>query len=105
MFLDRYCVLNYCCIPKGFVSCIKRFKYFKNVSKSIIICYIEYNKRFYKGYKKDMVEIVFKDNKIQTGHRIKIPKAIVDTLELKEGEKVIIKFDVLKKKIIVEVEK
>lgn len=52
-----------------------------------------------------MVEIVFKDNKIQTGHRIKIPKAIVDTLELKEGEKVIIKFDVLKKKIIVEVEK
>jgi bifunctional DNA-binding transcriptional regulator/antitoxin component of YhaV-PrlF toxin-antitoxin module len=52
-----------------------------------------------------MVEIVFKDNKIQTGHRIKIPKAIVDTLNLKEGEKVVIKFDVLKKKLILEVER
>jgi bifunctional DNA-binding transcriptional regulator/antitoxin component of YhaV-PrlF toxin-antitoxin module len=52
-----------------------------------------------------MVEIVFKDNKIQTGYRIKIPKAIVDTLELKEGEKVLIKFDVSKKKIVVETEK
>lgn len=52
-----------------------------------------------------MVEIVFKDNKIQTGHRIKIPKAIIDTLNLKEGEKVIIKFDVLKKKLTVETEK
>lgn len=52
-----------------------------------------------------MVEIIFKDNKIQTGHRIKIPKAIVDTLNLKEGEKVLIKFDVLKKKISVEREK
>jgi bifunctional DNA-binding transcriptional regulator/antitoxin component of YhaV-PrlF toxin-antitoxin module len=52
-----------------------------------------------------MVEIVFKDNKIQTGHRIKIPKAIVDTLELKEGEKVLIKFDASKRKMSVEVEK
>ena len=50
------------------------------------------------------MEIVFKDNKIQTGHRIKIPKAVIDTLNLKEGEKVLIKFDVVKKRLIVEVE-
>lgn len=52
-----------------------------------------------------MVEITFKDNKIQKGHRIKIPKAIVDTLNLKEGSKIILKFDPIKKKIIVEEEK
>ena len=50
------------------------------------------------------MEIVFKDNKIQTGHRIKIPKSVIDTLNLKEGEKVLIKFDVVKKRLIVEVE-
>jgi bifunctional DNA-binding transcriptional regulator/antitoxin component of YhaV-PrlF toxin-antitoxin module len=48
-----------------------------------------------------MVEITFKDNKIQKGHRIKIPKAIVDTLNLKEGAKIILKFDPINKKIIV----
>ena len=52
-----------------------------------------------------MVEITFKDNKIQKGHRIKIPKAIVDTLNLKEGAKIILKFDPINKKIIVEEEK
>lgn len=49
-----------------------------------------------------MVEISFKDNKIQKGHRIKIPKAIVDTLDLKEGTKIQIKFDPIKKILIVE---
>jgi len=48
-----------------------------------------------------MVEITFKDNKIQKGHRIKIPKAIVYTLNLKEGAKIILKFDPINKKIIV----
>ncbi|MCX6750039.1 MAG: hypothetical protein NTZ83_01125 [Candidatus Pacearchaeota archaeon] len=52
-----------------------------------------------------MVEITFKDNKIQKGYRIKIPKAIVDTLNLKEGAKIILKFDPINKKIIVEEEK
>ncbi len=48
------------------------------------------------------MEIIFNDNSIQTGYRVKIPKAIVDTLQLKEGEKIIIKFDVNKKIIIIE---
>ena len=51
-----------------------------------------------------MGEIIFKDNKIQTGHRIKIPKAIIDTLDLKEGQKIRIRFDVNKQKMILEVE-
>lgn len=51
-----------------------------------------------------MADIVFKDNSIQTGHRIKIPKAIVDTLGLKERQKIIIRFDVNKKKMVVEVD-
>jgi bifunctional DNA-binding transcriptional regulator/antitoxin component of YhaV-PrlF toxin-antitoxin module len=50
-----------------------------------------------------MSEIIFKDNSIQTGHRIKIPKAIVDTLDLEEGQKIKIRFDVDKKRMIVEV--
>jgi AbrB family looped-hinge helix DNA binding protein len=52
-----------------------------------------------------MVEITFKDNKIQKGYRIKIPKAIVDTLNLKEGSKIVLKFDPINKKIIVEEDK
>jgi bifunctional DNA-binding transcriptional regulator/antitoxin component of YhaV-PrlF toxin-antitoxin module len=51
-----------------------------------------------------MKEIIFKDGKIQTGHRVKIPKAIIDTLDLKEGQKIIIKFDVNKKHLILEVD-
>jgi hypothetical protein len=70
-----------------------RFKYFK-----------KYYFRSLKGYKKYMGEIVFKDNSIQKGHRIKIPKAIVDTLNLKEGEKIKIRFDVDKKKMLIEVD-
>ena len=60
---------------------------------------------FYNLLKVLMVEITFKDNKIQKGHRIKIPKAIIDTLELKEGSKIILKFDPIKKKITVEEDK
>jgi len=48
------------------------------------------------------MEIIFNDNSIQTGYRVKIPKAIIDTLELKEGEKIRIKFDSDKKRIIIE---
>ena len=50
-----------------------------------------------------MAEIIFKDNSIQTGHRIKIPKAIIDTLDLKVKQKIEIKFDVDKKRMVVEV--
>ena len=52
-----------------------------------------------------MKEIIFKDNKIQKGHRIKIPKAVVDTLDLKEGTKIVLKFDLSNKRIIMEEEK
>ena len=49
-----------------------------------------------------MSEIIFKDNSIQTGFRIKIPKAIIDTLGLIEGQKIKIRFDVDKKVILIE---
>jgi len=49
-----------------------------------------------------MAEIIFKDNCIQTGFRIKIPKAIIDTLELRKGQKIKIRFDVDKRILIVE---
>jgi antitoxin component of MazEF toxin-antitoxin module len=52
-----------------------------------------------------MVEIIFKDNHIQKGYRVKIPKAIVDTLELDEGQKIKIRFDVNKKVLIIEEDK
>ncbi len=52
-----------------------------------------------------MAEIIFKDNSIQTGFRIKIPKAIIDTLNLKKGQKIIIKFDAATKKILIEEDK
>lgn len=51
-----------------------------------------------------MKEIIFKDGKIQKGHRVKIPKAIIDTLDLKEGQKIIIRFDVSKKRLLLEVD-
>ena len=51
-----------------------------------------------------MSEIIFKDNSIQTGHRIKIPKAIIDTLDLKVKQKIMIRFDSDKKAMVVEVE-
>ena len=50
-----------------------------------------------------MGEIIFKDGSVQTGYRIKIPKAIVDTLDLKVKQKITIRFNVDKKNMIVEV--
>ena len=50
-----------------------------------------------------MAETIFRDNSIQTGHRIKIPKAIVDTLDLKVKQKIEIRFDADERKMIVEV--
>ncbi len=52
-----------------------------------------------------MTEIIFKDNHIQTGHRIKIPKVVVDTLELEERQRIKIRFDVDKRILIVEEDK
>lgn len=52
-----------------------------------------------------MAETIFKDNSIQTGHRIKIPKAIVDTLDLKVKQKIEIRFDADRGVMMVEVEK
>jgi len=52
-----------------------------------------------------MVEIIFRGGKIQTGFRIKIPKAIIDTLELEESQKIVLKFDAEKRIMIVEEEK
>jgi hypothetical protein len=48
-----------------------------------------------------MVEIIFRGSKIQTGHRVKIPEPILDTLKLESGQKILIKFDVLKNEIII----
>lgn len=51
-----------------------------------------------------MAEIIFKDGIVQKGGRIKIPKAIIDTLDLREGQIIIIKFDAASKKATVEFE-
>jgi hypothetical protein len=48
-----------------------------------------------------MAVIEFKGAKIQVGHRVKIPKPIIDTLNLKTGQKIDIKFDVDKREIII----
>ncbi len=50
-----------------------------------------------------MKEMIFKDGKIQKGFRVKIPKAIVDTLEIKEGQEVLIKFNLAKNKLTLEI--
>lgn len=52
-----------------------------------------------------MAEIIFKGCVIQTGYRVKIPKAIIDTLNLKPRDKIIIKFDAERRLIIIEEEK
>jgi hypothetical protein len=52
-----------------------------------------------------MAEVLFKDGKIQTGDRVKIPKAIMDTLDLAAGAKILIKFDPVSKRIVIEEEK
>ncbi len=51
-----------------------------------------------------MKEVIFRGGKVQKGERIKIPKAIIDTLELKAGSKLLIRFDAEKRVIIVEEE-
>ena len=51
-----------------------------------------------------MAEIIFKDLKIQIGDRVKIPKPIIDTLGLKAGKKIIIKFDAEERTILIEEE-
>jgi bifunctional DNA-binding transcriptional regulator/antitoxin component of YhaV-PrlF toxin-antitoxin module len=48
-----------------------------------------------------MSAISFKGAKIQVGHRVKIPKAIIDTLNLKTGQKIEITFDLETKEIII----
>lgn len=40
-----------------------------------------------------MSEVIFKGAKIQTGFRVKIPKAIVDTLNLKSNDEIEIRFN------------
>ena len=50
-----------------------------------------------------MKEMIFKDGKIQKGYRVKIPKAIVDTLELDEGQEVIIKFNLQTNKLTLDI--
>jgi antitoxin component of MazEF toxin-antitoxin module len=52
-----------------------------------------------------MTEIIFKDLKIQTGFRVKIPKSIIDTLNLEVGKKIILKFDAENRIIKIEEEK
>lgn len=52
-----------------------------------------------------MVEVIFKSLRIQVGDRVKIPKAVVDTLGLKKGQKIILKFDPKARKIFIEEEK
>ena len=52
-----------------------------------------------------MGKVIFKDAKIQIGDRIKIPKAIIDTLGLEPGQKIVIKFDPDKRVILVQEEK
>lgn len=49
-----------------------------------------------------MKEMIFKDSKVQKGHRVKIPKAIIDTLDLKEGKDIEIKFDLSKNRITID---
>lgn len=45
--------------------------------------------------------MIFKDGKVQKGHRIKIPKAIIDTLVIEEGKDIEIKFDLAKKRLTI----
>jgi hypothetical protein len=52
-----------------------------------------------------MAEVIFKGARIQKGYRVKIPKAIIDTLNLRTSEKILIKFDINKKEIIIQEEK
>jgi hypothetical protein len=50
-------------------------------------------------------EIIFKDLRLQTGFRIKIPKSIIDTMNLEVGTKIVLKFDAENRIIKIEEEK
>ena len=52
-----------------------------------------------------MGEIIFEGGRIQVGERIKIPKPIVDTLKLKRGQKISLKFDPDKKEMTIRMAK
>ena len=52
-----------------------------------------------------MTDVLFKGCKIQTGFRIKIPKAIIDTLDIKENDDIVLKFNPEKKEINITLEK
>lgn len=52
-----------------------------------------------------MTEIIFKDKKVQTGERVKIPQPIIDTMNIKKGDRLVIKFDPDKKSMKVEIKK
>ena len=52
-----------------------------------------------------MAEIIFKGGKIQVGGRVKIPKPIIDTMNLKESQKILIKFNPDKGEIIIKEER
>ena len=49
-----------------------------------------------------MKEMIFKDGKVQKGYRVKIPKAIVDTLNISEGKEIEIKFDLVKNRLTID---
>ena len=48
-----------------------------------------------------MKEIIFKDNILQKESRVKIPKAIIDSMNLNEGDPVTIILDTEKEYIII----
>ena len=52
-----------------------------------------------------MGEVIFEGAKIQVGDRIKIPKPIMDTLKLKKGQKISIRFNPDKGEIIIKEDK
>ncbi|MEM0465950.1 MAG: hypothetical protein QXW97_04610 [Candidatus Pacearchaeota archaeon] len=51
-----------------------------------------------------MSEVIFKGGIIQTGDRIKIPKPIMDTLNIKPGQRIILYFNAEKKQMIIKIE-
>lgn len=52
-----------------------------------------------------MSEVIFEGGKIQVGDRIKIPKPIVDTMKLKKGQKIQIRFNPEKGEILIKEDK
>ena len=51
-----------------------------------------------------MAEVIFKGAKVQKGDRIKIPKAVIDTLNIKTGDKLTIKFNPDKKNLTINIQ-